>query len=214
MTAAVLAHPDPAMLDPDLSFKDLGIDSLSALELRNTLTRDTGLTLPATLVFDHPTPTTVAEHLLDLLSGATSPTLAVAPTQVDLDAPVAVVGMACRLPGGIESAAGLWDVVSNGIDVMSGFPTDRGWDVAGLFDPDPDAVGKTYTRYGGFVADVAGFDAEFFSGSPREKQSRWILNSGCCWKCVGKRWNTRASTRPPWKARTPECSSGSGRRAT
>ncbi|WP_373182774.1 type I polyketide synthase, partial [Mycobacterium marinum] len=187
VTAAVLAHPDPAMLDPDLSFKDLGIDSLSALELRNTLTRDTGLTLPATLVFDHPTPTTVAEHLLDLLSGATSPTLAVAPTQVDLDAPVAVVGMACRLPGGIESAAGLWDVVSNGIDVMSGFPTDRGWDVAGLFDPDPDAVGKTYTRYGGFVADVAGFDAEFFGISAREAitmdpQQRVLLE--VCWQAL------------------------------
>ncbi|MDC8985476.1 type I polyketide synthase, partial [Mycobacterium marinum] len=187
VTAAVLAHPDPAMLDPDLSFKDLGIDSLSALELRNTLTRDTGLTLPATLVFDHPTPTAVAEHLLGLLRGVTGPTLAVVPTRVGVDVPVAVVGMACRLPGGIESAAGLWDVVSNGIDVMSGFPLDRGWDVAGLFDPDPDAEGKTYTRYGGFVADVAGFDAEFFGISAREAitmdpQQRVLLE--VCWQAL------------------------------
>ncbi|OSC35104.1 hypothetical protein B8W66_23475, partial [Mycobacterium decipiens] len=68
-TAAVLAHPDPATLEPDLPFKDLGIDSLSALELRNTLTRDTGLSLPATLVFDHPTPSAIAQYLDVELSG-------------------------------------------------------------------------------------------------------------------------------------------------
>ncbi|MGO9103178.1 MAG: type I polyketide synthase, partial [Mycobacterium sp.] len=70
-TAAVLAHPDPAALDPDRPFKDLGIDSLTALELRNTLNRHTGLTLPATLAFDHPTPTALAHHLTTQLSAAT-----------------------------------------------------------------------------------------------------------------------------------------------
>ena len=69
-TAAVLAHPDPAALDPDRPFKDLGIDSLTALELRNTLNQHTGLTLPATLAFDHPTPTALAHHLTTQLSGA------------------------------------------------------------------------------------------------------------------------------------------------
>ncbi|BBX96735.1 hypothetical protein MLAC_20290 [Mycobacterium lacus] len=73
-TAAVLAHPDAATLDPDLPFKNLGIDSLTALELRNTLTRHTGLPLPATLVFDHPTPTAIAQHLMSLLTDAATPT--------------------------------------------------------------------------------------------------------------------------------------------
>ena len=70
-TAAVLAHPDPAALDPDRPFKDLGIDSLTALELRNALNQHTGLALPATLIFDHPTPTALAHHLTTQLSGAT-----------------------------------------------------------------------------------------------------------------------------------------------
>ncbi|WP_219067777.1 type I polyketide synthase, partial [Candidatus Mycobacterium methanotrophicum] len=82
--------------------------------------------------------------------------------------PIAIVGMACRFPGGVESPDGLWDMVAQGRDVMSEFPTDRGWDLDGLFDADPDAPHKSYARAGGFVDDVAGFDAGFFGISPTE----------------------------------------------
>ena len=82
--------------------------------------------------------------------------------------PIAVVGMACRFPGGVDGPDDLWQMVVEGRDVVSGFPADRGWDVEGLFDPDPDAAGKCYVREGGFLADPAGFDAGFFGISPSE----------------------------------------------
>ncbi|MER6364336.1 SDR family NAD(P)-dependent oxidoreductase, partial [Kitasatospora sp. NPDC001527] len=170
--AAVLGHGTAGTLDVDKAFKDLGIDSLTAVELRNALGTATGLRLPATLVFNYPTPKALAAHLAgelvgDLAAPEPAGPAAVVRSAAD-DEAVAIVAMGCRFPGGLDSAEDLWRFVAAGGDAVSALPTDRGWDLDGSYDPDPDAPGRTYVRGGGFLPGIADFDAAFFGINPRE----------------------------------------------
>ncbi|MFE9414013.1 beta-ketoacyl synthase N-terminal-like domain-containing protein, partial [Streptomyces sp. NPDC006704] len=168
--AEVLHHESAGAVDARRAFTEIGFDSLSAVELRNRLNKATGLRLPATLVFDYPTPHALAEYLADKLFGAAPATTA--PQAVTSgaapDEPIAIVGMSCRFPGDVNSPEELWELLAEGRDGISLFPEDRGWNVEDIYDPEPGKSGKTYAREGGFLHDAADFDAEFFGISPRE----------------------------------------------
>ncbi|MFJ2004519.1 SDR family NAD(P)-dependent oxidoreductase [Streptomyces chartreusis] len=153
--------------DPGTAFADLGLTSMDAMTLWHRLSLRTGLQLPATLVWDHPNPAAVAAYLDTRLHGTDVRTTPVPPRGPEAE-PVAIVAVGCRYPGGVTTPEDLWRVAADGVDATGDFPTDRGWDLASLHHPDPDRLGTTYTRRGGFLDDVADFDPLFFGMSPRE----------------------------------------------
>ncbi|MGV0585672.1 type I polyketide synthase [Mycobacteroides chelonae] len=182
-TATVLRYPGPDHVDPHTTFKELGIDSTTALELRRKVIELTGLILPTTLVFNNPTPAALSDHLCRQFDSTTvlvTPNAQIAPT----DEPVAIVGMACRFPGDANSPQALWELVTSGTDAVGDFPADRGWNLATLFDEE---TAQTHTPRGAFLRDAAGFDASFFGISPREAismdpQQRLLLE--ICWEAL------------------------------
>ncbi|MET7575692.1 beta-ketoacyl synthase N-terminal-like domain-containing protein, partial [Streptomyces sp. NPDC005492] len=166
-TAITLGHATPDAVDVSRTFKDLGLDSGAALELRGRLAAATGLELPDTLVFAHPTPDALARHLRAELAGDTAADKTAGELSASTE-PLAIVGMACHYPGDANSPDSLWELVAGGRDAIGEFPVNRGWDLAALYDPARGRSGTSYTRNGGFLYDADEFDPGFFGISPRE----------------------------------------------
>ncbi|MEU4625087.1 type I polyketide synthase [Actinoplanes sp. NPDC023801] len=155
--AAILGHADADAVDGDRTFKSLGFDSLTSVELRNQLVTATGITLATTALFDYPTPRRLAEHLRDRADGVADGTAPVTATVVAGHDPIAIVGIGCRYAGDVHNPADFWELVSGGVDAVTGLPGDRGW-----------AVDLPSGAAGAFLAEAADFDAAFFGISPRE----------------------------------------------
>ena len=173
---AEVTRVDAAEIREDAGFFDLGMDSLMAVELRRRLEQAVGQELPATLAMDYPRLSEVGDYLLGDVLGlseqadakAGPPPAAVATTRTD--EPIAIVAVACRFPGAPDPEA-FWDVLSGGVDAIREVPDDR-FDIDEFYDPDPETPGKIYSRFGGFLDGIDGFDPEFFGISPRE--AVWI----------------------------------------
>ncbi|MBX2796982.1 MAG: type I polyketide synthase [Myxococcales bacterium] len=183
-------------LDPDRPLRELGIDSLAAVELRNALAALVGMRLPATLVFDHPDARAIARFVLGGLdlgaedSDGAAPLPALPPRRAVPEGAaqqgIAVLSMACRFPGGVTTPEALWTLLCEGRDAITEVPPDR-WDASALYSADRSVPGTVYTRWGGFVDHVDRFDAAFFGISPKEAaamdpQQRLLLE--VCWEAL------------------------------
>nr|AGY62759.1 EbeG [Kitasatospora aburaviensis]SCN11953.1 ebeE-type I polyketide synthase [Kitasatospora aburaviensis] len=190
--AVVLGHASHESIATGRPFRELGFESLASVDLRNRLNAATGLRLPTTVVFDHPTILALAGRLRTEILGESpraveQPAAGTGTGPDAADDPVAIVAMSCRLPGGVRSPEDLWRLLDAGTDAVSGLPTGRGWDLAGLYHPEPGRPDTTCTKEGGFLHDAAEFDAGFFDIGPSEAlamdpQQRLLLEAS--WEAV------------------------------
>ncbi|UQA57015.1 type I polyketide synthase [Polyangium aurulentum] len=171
----------PELLAHGRGFAEMGMKSLMAIELQARLQAAVGKlhALPSTLAFDRPTVAALGDylargalsHLIPLEPAPSRAAVSDAPVTPDTSRePIAIIGMACRFPGEVEDLGSFWRLLRDGVDAITEVPLDR-WDANGWYHPDPDVPGKSYSRRGGFLRDVKGFDAEFFRISPREAAS-------------------------------------------
>jgi acyl transferase domain-containing protein/NADPH:quinone reductase-like Zn-dependent oxidoreductase/acyl carrier protein len=173
---AEVTRVDAAEIREDAGFFDLGMDSLMAVELRRRIEQGVGKEIPATLAMDYPRLSDVVDYLLGDVLGLSEQSSAKSRPQLTslattrTDDPIAIVAVSCHFPGAPDPEA-FWEVLSGGVDAIREVPEDR-FDIDEFYDPDPDTPGKIYSRFGGFIDGIDGFDPEFFGISPRE--AMWI----------------------------------------
>jgi acyl transferase domain-containing protein len=179
VVARLLGLAGPEEVDPRRPLGELGLGSLGAVELRNALSLLAGRPLSAALVYNYPT----VEALVGLLGGEARPaeapvggpgSRAEAGTRVRSrirgqasDEPVALIGIGCRFPGGVDGPEAFWKLLCAGVDAVTEVPAER-WDVDAYYDPDPHRPGKMSSRWGSFLAEADRFDSAFFQIAPRE----------------------------------------------
>ena len=176
LTATILEFPAGQLPDVDKGFSALGMDSLLALQFKETLSGQTGLTLPATLTFDYPNIVKLAGYLKNQFFADSSVSSSSGERQERLSDfgnreaavhDIAIIGFGCRFPGSANSAESFWSLLKNSDDSISDIPKER-WDIDDYYDANPDAAGKMYCRKGGFLDGIDLFDATLFEISPRE----------------------------------------------
>nr|WP_328661974.1 beta-ketoacyl synthase N-terminal-like domain-containing protein [Nocardia salmonicida] len=177
----------PRPTEVDENFADLGLGSLAAVELIRRLNAELGCALPTTALYEFTTINRIVEHVLEQRAGVGPATGDARPVRPPPGEPIAVVGIGCRFPGGVESPRQFWELLARGGDAISAFPPERGWDPDALFDPDPDHPGTTYVCAGGFLDTAAEFDANFFGIAPNEAmvmdpQQRLLLETS--WEAI------------------------------
>ncbi|HEY3998505.1 MAG TPA: SDR family NAD(P)-dependent oxidoreductase, partial [Candidatus Xenobia bacterium] len=165
--ARVLGLGSPAEVGTRQPLRDMGVESLVAVQLSNALGAALAQKLPVTLAFDHPTVERMADYLLGRFSLAVPVSRPVPARPARTDEGLAVIGLACRFPGAASSPEALWRLLADGVDAITEVPPER-WDAAAYYDPNPQAQGKMVTRWGGFLNDVDRFDPAFFGIAPRE----------------------------------------------
>ena len=196
MVGQILRLPDSVAADCSAPLRQLGLTSLMATELALELERTLEYPCSATVAFNYPTIEKLTDHLLaegvadspatsEAVSGAVAASDSAAmemssatrtvpenghggqADHAELAEPIAVIGLACRFPGGAVNPEDYWRILRGGVDVISEVPSDR-WDIGAFYDANPEAPGKMYSRWGGFLDSIDLFDAAYFGISPRE----------------------------------------------
>ncbi len=175
-----LAGRPIADFDPDEPFSAYGLDSLKLSQIAGDLESSIGRRLDPTVLFEHPSASLLAAHLAlpGVRNGAAEP-------QNKMAEPIAIIGIACRMPGA-DNVESFWRLLEAGSDAVTEVPIDR-WNAESLYDPDPETLGRTVSRCGAFLNDIAMFDAVFFRISEEEArrmdpQQRLLLET--CWDAL------------------------------
>ena len=174
--AKVLQLDPSDPVEPQRGLFDMGMDSHMAIELKNRIETGLGFTLPSVLTFNYSTIESLVEYLDSKMLPPESPEKAgeIITSFDEISQPkpesIAIIGLACRFPGGANDLETFWQLLHDGVDAITEVPSDR-WDADAFYDPDPDTPGKTYVKWGGFLDQVDRFDARFFGISPREAVS-------------------------------------------